>query len=300
MSRTLTLRPPAKINLSLRVGPLRENGYHDVRTVLQAIALTDTLRLVARRGPLSLAVRGADIAADPTNLVWRAAQTMWRATGRAGEPRDVAITLEKKIPSQAGLGGGSADAAATLAGLNVIWKLRWPRARLIELAAELGADVPFFLVGGCALAEGRGEQLLPLADVRRLGVVIMKPPFGVGTADAYHWLDEARLGRKLRTKPPTFDSSAVDLGWPTGPLAVRNDLQPPVLRRHRELATAITACTGEGALAAGMSGSGSAVFGVFGGGAAAAAARRLRRPGWFVAATRTLSRRETERLVGLW
>ena len=300
MKRTLTLRPPAKINLSLSVGPLRDDGYHDVRTMLQAINLTDTLRFVARRGPFALAVRGGEIAADPTNLVWRAAATLWQATGRAGDPRDVAIALNKRIPSEAGLGGGSADAAATLAGLNVIWNLRWPRARLIELAADLGADVPFFLVGGAALAEGRGEHLLPLADVRRLGVVILKPPFGVGTADAYHWLDEARVSRKLRTKAPTFDSRGLDLGWPTGPIPVTNDLQAPVLRRHRELAAAITACNRAGALAAGMTGSGSAIFAVFSETGAVRALKHLRRPGWFSVATRTITRRETDRLMGLW
>jgi 4-diphosphocytidyl-2-C-methyl-D-erythritol kinase len=298
MTRTLTLRPPAKINLSLRVGPLRDDGYHDVVTILQAIELTDTLRFAARRGPLSLEVRGADVVADPTNLVWRAAATLWRATGRAGDPRDVAITLEKKIPSEAGLGGGSSDAAAALAGLNVMWKLDWPRTRLLGLAAELGADVPFFLVGGAALGDGRGEKLLPLADVKRLGVVILKPPFGVATADAYRWLDELCAAAKSRPKVAASEAG-LDLGWPTGPVPIINDLQDPVLRRHPELAAAIAACHREGAMAAGMSGSGSAVFGVFAESAASRALRRLRRPGWFATVTRTLSRRETERLIGL-
>lgn len=299
--RTLTLRPHAKINLSLVVGPRRADGFHDVRTVLQAISLTDTLRLVARRGPFSLVVRGAaDVAADPTNLVWRAADMLWRATGRAGSLRDVAITLEKKIPSEAGLGGGSADAAATLAGLNELWKLRWPRARLLELAGMLGADVPYFLVGGSAIGDGRGERLLPLADVRRLGVVILKPPLGVRTADAYRWLDEARSAKKSRKATVTPEETVLDLGWPTGPLSVINDLQAPVISHRPELATAIVACERVGALAAGMTGSGSAVFAVFSETGAARAARKLRRPGWFITVARTLARRETDRLMGLW
>ena len=120
MSRTLVLRPPAKINLTLRVGPLRGDGFHDVRTLLQSIALSDTLTVTARRGPFALAAGGPGVPTDETNLVSRAAAALWRALGRDGEPRDAHVKLVKQIPLAAGLGGGSADAAAALVALNVV------------------------------------------------------------------------------------------------------------------------------------------------------------------------------------
>lgn len=296
MPRAVTLRPPAKINLTLRVGRLLDSGFHDVRTIVQSIALCDTLTLTPRRGPLSLRTKTKAVPTDRTNLVWRAADVLWRASGRAGEPGGVQITLDKAIPVAAGLGGGSADAAAALVGLNKVWDIDLPRHELLRLAAELGSDVPFFLVGGAVLGTGRGEDVLPLADIARLSLVVIKPAAGVGTADAYRWLDEdlaggVAAGGQLPAEVP--------VGWPTGPLALVNDLEAPVIRRHPGIAEAIAACTRAGATAAAMTGSGSAVFGVFFDGAAAKAARRLARPEWLVFPTRTLTRSETERRMGL-
>src|SRR5215472_6717045 len=121
---TLVLRPSAKINLALHVGPRRADGYHDVRTVLQSIGLFDELRFQATRGPFSLATSSPGLPVDETNLVWRAAQALWTALRRDGAPRQVRITIEKGIPLGAGLGGGSADAAAALVGLHRLWKGR--------------------------------------------------------------------------------------------------------------------------------------------------------------------------------
>src|SRR5262245_42636946 len=194
MSRALVLRPSAKINLTLHVGPVRADGFHDVRTVMQSIALSDPLTLTLRKGPFVFATRGPGVPADRTNLVWRAADALWRALGRSGEPANTHVKLDKQIPMAAGLGGGSADAAATLAGLHRLWGGKLSRRDLMQLAGTLGSDVPFFLHGGTALGVGRGEELYPLADVRRLGVVIVKPSFGVSTAEAYRWLDEDRSG----------------------------------------------------------------------------------------------------------
>src|SRR6185436_3644278 len=294
MSRSLILRPSAKINLMLRVGPRRPDGFHDVRTVFQSIGLSDTMVLTARKGAFVLATRTPGVPADRTNLVWRAAELLWRALGRDGDPRDVHIKLEKQIPTAAGLGGGSADAAAALAGLNRIWAGRQTRRDLLRLAAELGSDVPFFLHGGTALGAGRGEELYPLQDAKRLGVVIIKPSFGVATADAYRWLDEDRAAG-----PGDAAVSELDIGWPHGPVSLANDLEGPVARRHPEIAEMVAACRREGALGAGMTGSGSAVFGVFSEALGQKAARRLRRPDWLVLLTRTLSRREAERRGGL-
>jgi len=296
MTRALTLRPSAKINLTLHVGPANETGYHDVRTILQSIALHDTLKLTPTRGSFALSIRHSEVPADRTNLVWRAADALWNASGRDGDPRDVSVVLDKVIPAAAGLGGGSADAAAALIGLNAIWKLRLSHADLRRIGASLGADVPFFLVGGTAMGLGRGDELFPLQELPRLGIVIIKPAIGVNTADAYRWLDSDRASGLGATAGPPRELAAA---WATGPVVLVNDLEAPACRRHPVIGEAIEACLAAGARAAAMTGSGSAVFGVFSEAAALKAARRLRRPGWLVTATRTLSRRESGRRLGL-
>jgi 4-diphosphocytidyl-2-C-methyl-D-erythritol kinase len=214
--------------------------------------------------------------------------------GRSGEPRNLEVVLEKRIPMAAGLGGGSADAAATLVGANRLWRAGFEPADLMEVAAALGSDVPFFLCGGTAFGTGRGEVLYPLADAVRLDVLVVKPDFGVRTADAYGWFDESG-----EPTARTREDSRVDLGWSTGPLVLRNSLQGPVTRHHPAIARVQRALRGEGALGALMSGSGSAVFGLFPLGRAGAAAKRLQRPGWTVLSGRTLSRRQSGRLMGL-
>lgn len=299
--RTVTLRPSAKINLMLHVGPRREDGYHDLRTLLQSITLHDTLTISARRGPFGLACRTPGVPSDQTNLVWRAAQTLWEAMGQAGEPRDAHVKLEKAIPSQAGLGGGSADAAAALVGLNVVWGARKSRRDLMRLAARLGSDVPFFLQGGTALGAGRGEELYPVDDTQRMGVVVIKPSFGVSTADAYAWLDQDRqaAGTSGTDTPAEGRSRDVEIGWPSGPLTLSNSLMAPVARRHPGIGEMVEACLAHGALAAQMTGSGSAVFGLFSENTASRAARQLKRPDWLVLVARTQSRREAARSMGL-
>lgn len=290
----LILRPFAKINLTLHVGARRDDGFHDVRTLMQAIALSDRLVITRRRGPFSLRCTDPSLATDRTNLVARAAAAVWRAMGRDGEPRDLDIALTKVIPMAAGLGGGSADAAATLVGANRLWRARLPVSQLVQLAASLGSDVPFFLCGGAAFATGRGEEIVPVVDSRPLDVVVVKPALGVSTAEAYRWFDES-----AEVAAPTRPSSAVDLGWPTGPVLLANSLQGPVATRHPEIGRIVKACLDQGALGAAMSGSGSAVFGLFTKGTGGSAARRLVRPGWAVHAARTLGRRESCRLMGL-
>jgi 4-diphosphocytidyl-2-C-methyl-D-erythritol kinase len=300
MSRTLTLRPTAKINLTLRVGPRRADGYHEVRSLMQSIALYDTVVLTERRGPIGLQCRTPGVPSDRSNLAWRAAEVLWHAMGREGDPRDVHIRIEKSIPSQAGLGGGSGNAAATLAGLNTLWGARKSRRDLVRLGALLGSDVPFFLQGGTAVATGRGEDLYPVDDVHRMGVVIIKPSFGVSTADAYRWLDEDRAARPgSPAVPDGHVGREVDLGWPTGGVPLVNDLTDSVARRHPGIREMIDACLAEGAFGAEMSGSGSAVFGLFSEAAATRAVKRLRRPDWLVILTRTHGRREAARHMGL-
>jgi 4-diphosphocytidyl-2-C-methyl-D-erythritol kinase len=216
---------------------------------------------------------------DRTNLVWKAAQLLWQVAGGDGEPRGAVVTLEKRIPMQAGLGGGSSDAAAALLGLCRIWRLRVPDQQICAMAAQLGSDVAYFLVGGTALGLGRGEEVYPLEDLPRLWVVLVFPPFGVSTKDAYEWLDEDRRRGRVHFSADTFVSA--ESTRPIFPqLTLVNDLEAPVIHRHPLIGTLKHHLAARGALVSAMSGSGSTVFGVFRSAAAAAlAAKRLRKVG---------------------
>ena len=157
-------RAHAKVNLDLRIFGTRADGYHELRTVFQSIELHDMLTCTARPGPFVLKSRSTAIPLDQSNLVWRAAAVLWTALGRGGDPTDTVVTLEKNIPTEAGLGGGSADAAAALLVLARLWG-GVPVTLLREVAAGIGADVSFFLSGGTALGLGRGEEIYPLVDL---------------------------------------------------------------------------------------------------------------------------------------
>jgi 4-diphosphocytidyl-2C-methyl-D-erythritol kinase len=216
------VRAHAKINLDLRVLGTRADGFHELRTVFQAIALHDTVSCAAREGPLAIECDAAGVPLDESNLVWRAAQAFWRALRRPGQVRDVSIRLEKRIPIEAGLGGGSADAAATLVALARLWRVPVRPAQLIDIGATLGADVPFFLSGGTALGLGRGEEIYPLADLPRHWVVLLIPGFGVSTSEAYAWYDaERELGRGA----PVREAQHVPGPWPSRAAQMINDLE---------------------------------------------------------------------------
>ena len=184
-------RAHGKVNLDLRVLGNRADGYHELRTVFQTIELHDTLICANRAGGFAVKCRTPGVPLDDSNLVWKAAARLWTALGRPGDPIDTVVTIEKVIPVQSGLGGGSADAAAALQGLARLWGGA-PLSLLREVASGLGADVPFFLSGGTALGLGRGEEIYPLVDLPSHAVVIVRPPFGVSTAEAYAWYDEDR------------------------------------------------------------------------------------------------------------
>ena len=278
----------AKLNLTLGVGPARADGYHQVRTVLQAIDLHDTLTFSARKGAFAIACSEERIPTDSRNLIWKAAYELSRAIGRPTVD-GVSVRLQKRIPAEAGLGGGSSDAAAALRALNVIWKAGLDTAALSSVARLVGADVPFFLVGGAAYGSGRGDDLLPLADIRPFHIVIAKPDFGVATAAAYGWFDE---DGGVQDAPRSLAA------WKEAPLSVRNDLEPPVARRHPLVAELVDALEQAGAAAAAMSGSGSAVFGLFEAPERAArAARAVARPSVRILRGRTLGRREYWKMV---
>jgi len=287
----IAARAHAKVNLDLRVLGTRADGYHELRTVFQTIELHDTIVAADPPGPFALKCRTAAIPLDETNLVWRAAAGLWTALGRPGPPIDTQITIDKQIPVAAGLGGGSADAAAALAALARLWGGA-PLSLLREIAAGVGADVPFFLSGGTALGLGRGEEIYPLVDLPTHWVVLVRPPFGVSTAEAYAWYDEDRAAGLREPR----DLQILPVPWPTRAAQMINDLEPPVVRRHPEIGTLRTALRDAGALAAAMSGSGSAVFGLFRSQTLAVrAVKPLSRGGARALLTRTLSRAEHER-----
>ena len=164
---SIVVRAHAKVNLDLRVLGSRPDGYHELRTVFQSIELHDTLVCSDRPGPFAIESETAGLPLDESNLIWKAAAGLWSALGRAGAPADTVVALEKVIPLQSGLGGGSADAAAALRACARLWGGA-PMPLLREVAAGLGADVPFFLSGGTALGLGRGEEIYPLAICRRM------------------------------------------------------------------------------------------------------------------------------------
>lgn len=265
----VTIRAFAKINLSLRVKEVRPDGFHEVQTILQTIDLSDRLICEPRRGPFQLVCSAPDVPTDRTNLVWMAAQGLWDAAGREGQPRDAVVTLDKKIPVKAGLGGGSSNAAAALLALRRVWKLRVTNEELYALTVRLGSDVPYFFVGGTALGLGRGEEIYPLADLPAWWVVLLFPPFGIATADAYTWLDDQRR----HTSGPSEARYLADT-WLGKLIPLVNDLERPVIERHPVIAKLIHKLTALGAAMSAMSGSGSAVFGIFTTARAAEAASR--------------------------
>ena len=254
----LTLRAHAKVNLDLRVLGLLPDGYHEVRTVLQSLRLHDTLTFTRCPGPFRIDCDDPAVPTDEHNLIWRAADALRQiAAPRRAALADLQVRVVKRIPARAGLGGGSADAAVTLLALTRLWRLELDLVDLARVASRLGADVPFFLAGGTALGAGRGDDVSPLAEPPPTSVVVITPPFGVSTPDAYRWFDldgRPRPTRVVRRAIPD---------WPAWAAELRNDLEAPVVRRHPAIGRMVRALTALGAGHAAMSGSGSAVFGVF-------------------------------------
>ena len=287
------MRAFAKINLMLRVLGVRADGYHDLRTIFQSIGLHDTLTFVRASGPLRIECDDPACPVDRTNLVWRAADEVWRVAGRRGVPRDVLVRIAKRIPVQAGLGGGSSDAATTLRALARWWRVDAAGGKLDGIARRLGADVPFFLTGGTVLGLERGDLLFPLADIPSAWVALVIPPFRVSTGEAFAWWDgsdEALTNRRLDDVPAGVHSARGHARQ-----AQTNDLEAAVRRRHPEIPRLVRALRRHGAWHTAMSGSGSAVFGLFGHRRAAErAARDLNG-----VVTRTVNRTQYQRLAGI-
>ncbi len=282
----LAVTAPAKLNLHLQVLGRRADGFHEVRTLLQSIDLADELVAEpARAGLLELVVEPAGlVGAGQDNLVLRAARSLQEAVGVTPGAR---LTLRKRIPVGGGLGGGSADAAAALLLLDRLWGLALSPAQLLSLAAGLGSDVPFFLLGGLALGVGRGEELYPLPDLPALGVVVLAPPVEVATAEVY-----ARLAARLTWNRPesTLYAFTVGLGGFPGWSDLYNDLEPVVVEGWPEVAEGLARLRDAGGLHAAVTGSGAAAYAVFESPAAAAAAAGILPGPWRLHAGRLLSR----------
>jgi 4-diphosphocytidyl-2-C-methyl-D-erythritol kinase len=252
----------AKVNLRLDVLGKRPDGYHELRTVFQTISLYDEVRLRRSAKPgVSLVIQGnQSLAKEPAkkNLVYRAVE----ALGRELKIRQgVEIELWKAIPAGRGLGGGSSDAAAALTGYLRLTGKKLPTARLIEIASSLGADVPFFLLGGRALGVNKGEEIYPLPDILEHAVLVVSPrDIHVLTPDAYRWLKAPRLTKPSAT-PKLFEFCA--LCWSAQESGLSNDFERPVFRRHPRLSQIKRALLQKGATEALLAGSGSAVFGLF-------------------------------------
>lgn len=286
--RRVRVRAFAKINLTLRVLGRDQDGYHDLRTAFQSVALHDTLIVTLTREDWSLESDDPRCPCDRSNLVWRAAKSLWREAGRRGLPSGVHVRIRKRIPVQAGLGGGSSDAAAALRALACLWRLSVSHERLHAICNALGSDVPFFLHGGSMLGLGRGEVLFRLADWPRSWVVLVVPAEGVPTADAYRWWDEDSMGRR-----PARHGRG---GMGVAPLSeLTNDLQYPVAVRRPEIARLASRLGRLGAYHAMMSGSGSAVFGLFEQERSARSAAAALAGSYATIVTRTVARSRFER-----
>jgi len=256
----------AKINLRLEILGKRADGYHELRTIFQSVSLHDELRLRDSRRPgIALAIHGSEpLSQEPfqKNLVYRAVDALRHELKvRSG----VEIKLHKKIPAGRGLGGGSSNAAAALLGYLRLTRRKLSTARLLEIAASLGADVPFFLLGGRALGIGRGDEIYPLPDIAKQHILIVSPrDIHVPTPEAYRWVKAPALRAALTkgaANPTLWKFCA--LCWSTQGSGLSNDFERPVFRRHPRLDRIKRVLLQRGAAEASLAGSGSAVFGVF-------------------------------------
>jgi len=280
----MDLTAPAKINLFLRILRCRPDGYHELRSLMVPLSLVDRLVLERARAGIRVRCPGHRELNGPANLAHRAAQA-WLAA--SGSDFGVKITIHKRIPIQAGLGGGSSDAAAVLRGLQAMTDHPISDGDLRALAAGLGADVPFFLVGAPALAQGIGERLSPLAHLVRFWVVLACAPFGHSTRKTFERL---KIPLTIAGEDDTHDDPC-DWGFDHLAASLANDLQPIGEAMHPVIAQVRRELTRAGAAGALMSGSGPSVFGVFRTRQAAREARRrlVQTKGWTYLVLRAIS-----------
>ncbi len=250
----------AKINLTLDVLGKRGDGYHDLQSIMQTISIRDDITLHLGTGePWKLVCDKDWVPTDERNLAWKAAKVFFETLGK--DPNGLAIEIVKRIPGEAGLGGGSADAGAVLRALNRYYDSPLSVYALCELGAQVGSDVPFCTLCGTAMVEGRGERLRKLPDIPEMFFVVCKPDFSVSTPELYQKLDETAIAHRP-------DQRAMEAAIAKGDLAeiadkLGNVFEPVVISQHLELNYIKSILNSYGSYGQQMTGSGSAVFGIF-------------------------------------
>ncbi len=311
-----SVRAYAKINLGLYIGAARADGFHELRTVYQTVDMCDLIRVTVASGTgIEIKCKNPHVPQDERNTCWRAAERVLRALKQR---RRLVIQIEKNLPVQGGLGAGSSDAVATMLALERELGQRLSVESKLCIAAEIGSDVPLFFVGGTVLGIGRGEQVVPLADLPQFALVVATPEVGVSTPKAFADWDALTASEASLT--PTAAASRMDVfsravfAWLAGSLSgvpvkdrdraetplldlvragIENDFERVVFPQHPELREVKRALEREGAKYASLSGSGSALYGIFDSRPAAEqAAGALQQKGIQARATGTLSRAE--------
>jgi 4-diphosphocytidyl-2-C-methyl-D-erythritol kinase len=258
----ITVFAPAKINVILRILGRRPDGFHNLWSIMQTVALEDDvqIRLRADRQDIQLRCDATQLAADQSNLVYRAATEV---LARAQQSIGLDIELRKRIPMGAGLGGGSSDAAATIIGLNHLLRLEWSPTQMADVGQLLGSDVPFFLFAPSAFVAGRGETVRPVVVEGTRWIVLVNPGFGVNTKWAYQELAATRTA----VTPLSLVQREIDrqsrVSWAQLIAAAENDFEAPVFATHGKLREIKRSLQAHGAEIALLSGSGATVFGVF-------------------------------------
>lgn len=245
---------PAKVNLHLRVLRRREDGYHDILSLMQRISLSDEMTFAPREGGIRLRCPDSALPNDEGNIIYRAAAAFY---ARTGLPPGIEITIRKRIPIAAGLGGGSSNAATTLMTLNELSDHPLTREELMQMGTGLGADVPFFLFGNAAWASGIGDRLVEAPSLPPLWFVLINPGFAVSTKMVYRELNLGLTNGSINYSIPRFYTVDDVIGGLT------NDLEKVTLRQHPVLGHFKTLLLENGARGALMSGSGPTVFGLF-------------------------------------
>lgn len=249
----------AKLNLTLDVLGKREDGYHDLQSVMQTISIRDDIEIDVGTGkPWRLLCSDETLPTDERNLAWKAADVFCRTMNR--DPDGLEIRIVKRIPSGAGMGGGSADAAAVLRALNRHYREPLSVLALAELGAQVGSDVPFCVLGGTAMVEGRGERLRKLPNMPDCIFVVCKPDFSVSTPELYEKIDRVAIPQRPDNRAMETALLAGDLGAVAENLC--NVFDPVVTSEHLELNYIKSICHSYGALNQQMTGSGSAVFAI--------------------------------------
>lgn len=259
MAECVRVEAPAKINIHLRVYRRGSDGFHGIRSIFQAVSLSDSIAIRSLKEPDALVIEGDFGCSASQSTVFRAASIYREITGTRG---GVAIRVEKRIPIGAGLGGGSSDAAAVLLGLEQLFRCGAKKALLRVAAARIGSDVPFFLEGGAALVSGRGELIHPIPERTDFTTVIVFPGFPVGTADAYSLLDSMRPDDSHESD---MDKKELERRYrgPVREWSFTNSFEPVIFNVYPEIGRIKEYFTSLGAEFTAMSGSGSSVFGVF-------------------------------------